>query len=54
MTVSDVAAFFQSKSFKTWRENRDAQIKLDVAMVERLNGVIRGLNVVAKTIARTR
>lgn len=54
MSVSDASAFFQSRSFKAWRDNRDAQIKLDVAAVERLNSVIRGLNIVVKTIARTR
>jgi len=54
MTQSDARAFFDSKAFAKWRENQEAQNKIDVAVIDRLNGVMRGLNIVAKTIARTR
>ncbi len=54
MTQSDAHAFFDSKTFTKWRENQEARSKIDVAVIDRLNGVMRGLNIVAKTIARTR
>ncbi len=52
LTLTQVSAFFQSKSFKQWREGRDAEVKLQVGIAERLNSVIRGLNIVAKVAAR--
>lgn len=54
MTQSDARAFFDSKAFAKWRENQEAQNKIDVAVIDRLNGVMRGLNIVAKAITRTR
>lgn len=50
ITPSDAAAFFQSSAYdkhRAWIESID---KVRVAIVERLNGVIRALGVVAKRI----
>ncbi len=45
-------AFFGGKAFEQWVKGREAESKLQGAIVDRLNGVIRGLNVVAKAASR--
>ena len=54
MCSSDAGAFFDSKTFAKWRENEEAKNSMDAAVIDRLNGVMRGLGMVAKTKARTR
>lgn len=48
MTSSDVAAFFDGKSFKDWQKNMESEQRLQVAIVHRLNEVIRAVGVLAK------
>jgi hypothetical protein len=54
MRPSTVEKFFKSKAFKDWEKAREAELKTQVAIVARLNEVIRACGVVAKTIAKTR
>ena len=43
-----VMQFFKSKAFTDWRKNEEAKIKIQSAVVNRLNEVIRGQNNIAK------
>lgn len=54
LPTSDIEAFFNSKAFADWRRGREAENKLQAAIVERLNEVIRGTGIVAKTVAKKR
>jgi len=54
MNTSDAQALFESKAFRVWRENEEAKSRMDAAVVDRLNGVMRGMGILAKAIARTR
>ena len=49
-----VAQFFKSKSFTDWRKNEEGKTKLQAAVVNRLNDVIRGQNNLAKGLSRMR
>lgn len=51
---SDMEDFFDGKAFSDWKKARESESKLQVAVVERLNEVIRGTGIVAKTVARKR
>lgn len=46
--------FFEGKAFDDWRRGREHEVKVQVAVVNRLNDVIRSLGVVTKTIAKAR
>jgi hypothetical protein len=48
MAKSDAVTFFQSKSFSDWQKNREAEIKIQVAVVNRLNETIRALGILIK------
>lgn len=48
-TLSDAKAFFESKPFDNWKKARDMDTKLQLAVIDRLNTVIEGLNVVARS-----
>lgn len=50
---STATRFFEGKSFADWRKGREAELKQQSAVVERLNGVIRACGIVAKTVAKT-
>ena len=54
MPVSVVRKFFDGKTFEDWRKGQEAEAKMQAAIVNRLNDVIRACGVVAKTVARTR
>lgn len=54
MTVSTASAFLSSKTFDDWKKGREAEMKMQAAMIDRLNGVIRACNLVAKTVAKSR
>jgi len=54
MQPSMASKFFESKPFGDWKKNKEAEMKTQVAIVDRLNDVIRASGIVAKTIARTR
>lgn len=45
--------FFESKSFEEWKKGRESELKMQAAIVNRLNDVIRASVIVAKTIAKT-
>jgi hypothetical protein len=47
---SDAADFFQSKTHEKHRAWIESNVKIDVAVVDRLNSVIRGIGILAKRI----
>ncbi len=52
-TTPELASdFFTSKNYETWQKTREAEWKLQAAIVDRLNEVIRGTGCVAKIIAK--
>lgn len=54
MQPSVAKRFFDGKAFDDWRRGREQEAKVQVAVVNRLNDVIRSLGVVAKTVAKAR
>ena len=54
LTASVVSDFFKSKSFQDWRKVEESRMKVQTAIVERLNEVIRGTGIVARTVAKKR
>jgi hypothetical protein len=42
---------FESKAFENWKQSKESEAKTQGAVVGRLNEVIKGLGIVAKTIA---
>jgi len=46
--------FFESKPFSDWKKSRESENKIQVAIIDRLNGVIRSFGVFAKAIAGRR
>ena len=48
MTLSDSREFFSSKAFAGWKKGKEHETKLQLAVIERLDGVIKGLNNLAK------
>lgn len=53
MTVSTGKIFLESTVFDDWKKTREAEMKVQAAVIDRLNGVIRGCNLVAKMVAKT-
>lgn len=54
MRPSIVKRFFEGKPFEDWKKGKEAELKTQAAVVNRLNDVIRACGIVAKTIARSR
>lgn len=54
LAPSTVADFFNSKSFQDWRKGEESRLKVQAAIVDRLNEVIRGTGIVARTVAKRR
>jgi len=54
LTPSLVRLFFESQPFDNWKKGRESEGKTQVAIVNRLNDVIRGQGVIAKTVAKSR
>ncbi len=52
LPVSVADAFFQGEAFKGWKKSRESNLLIQVAVVERLNGVITAVNVVVKAIGQ--
>jgi len=50
MPASDAQAFFDGKPYRDWRKGRDSEVKLQVGIAERLNGVIRACGAIVKSI----
>lgn len=51
MTLSDADAFFEGKPFADWRKGREQELKLQAAVCDRLNGVIKACGAIVKTVA---
>src|SRR5450830_561341 len=49
MTPSSVSDYFNSKAFTDWKKGKDAETKLQVAVIERLDGVIKSLHAIGKS-----
>ena len=52
--ASTARKFFEGKPFDDWKKGRESELKMQAAIVNRLNDVIRASVIVAKTISRTR
>lgn len=51
MPLSEAEAFIGGEAVKQWKKGREGEIEMQVAIVERLNTVIRALNNVASLVA---
>jgi len=54
MPVSTAQKVFKSRAFDNWKKYQEYEAKTQNAIVERINGVIKGLNVVVKAVAGLR
>ena len=52
MRSSDVRSIFQSKAFTDWKKNREAENKVQLAVIERLDVLIRSVGNLAKVMSR--
>lgn len=52
MPLSVVSRFFEGEPFKNHLEAKKAESKVHIAVIDRLNTVIRATGIVAKTIAK--
>lgn len=52
MRSSDVRSIFQSKAFGEWKKGREAEQKVSLAVIERLDVVIKALGNLAKVMSR--
>lgn len=53
MQASVLKKFFESEVFEVWKQNHEVKNKMQSAQIERLNEIIRGCGIIAKTIARS-
>lgn len=51
MTLSDTNQFFEGRSYEMWKKSKEAEIKVQAAIGDRLNGVIRASGVIVKAIS---
>ncbi|PAU79227.1 MULTISPECIES: hypothetical protein [Halomonas] len=51
MTGSEAEAFFEGKAYADWRKGKEQELKLQAAVSDRLNGVIRACGAIVKTVA---
>jgi hypothetical protein len=52
MGISDARDFLESKAFETWVKNRELEQKVQLALVGRLDGVIKAIGGLGKVISR--
>lgn len=52
MGISDARDFLESKAFDTWVKNRELEQKVQLALVGRLDGVIKAIGGLGKAISR--
>ena len=52
LPASAAVDLFNSKPFEDWKRGRESELRLQGAIVDRLNEVIRGCGIIVKTIAR--
>jgi hypothetical protein len=48
MKLSDVKTFFESKAFKGWKKSKEQEVKLQVAIIDRLDAVIKSIHNLGK------
>ena len=51
MTVGVAEQFFKSKAFKEWQKGQESEVKVLVAVVNRLNDVIRSIGALGKALS---
>ena len=51
MPPSIVREFFEGKPYADWRKSREQELKLQAAVVDRVNGVIKACSTIAKVVA---
>ena len=51
MTVSDMDAMFESETFKTWKQLRDADLKLPGILIGRIDGLAKQINGLSRALA---
>ena len=49
MRLSDLSGFFATKAFAGWKKARDHEAKLQLAIIDRLDGVIKSIHGLAKS-----
>jgi len=54
LPASVAKKFFDGKPFEEWKKGRESELKTQIAIVNRLNDVIRACGIVAKTVAKSR
>ncbi|MFM0608686.1 hypothetical protein PQR05_29570 [Paraburkholderia sediminicola] len=54
MRRSDIKQVFDSKQFTEYRRSREAQNKMDLAICERLDNVVRAVSNLGQVVARKR
>lgn len=52
MRSSDVRSIFQSKAFTEWKKNREGENKVQLAVIERLDVLIRSVGNLTKVMSR--
>lgn len=50
MTRSDANDFVEGKAYADWKKNREAELKLQAGIADRLNGVIRACGAIVKSV----
>lgn len=51
MPLSEATAFFEGKAYADWRKAKEQELKLQAALGDRLNGVIKACGAIVKTVA---
>ena len=51
LSLSDITDIYDSEGFKQLQKSKEADQKLQIATIERLNEVIRGLNNIGKALS---
>lgn len=52
MPLSYSSEMYESKVFSDWKESRENEQKISIAIIERLDGVAKQINELAKVIAK--
>ncbi|MGS0741333.1 hypothetical protein ACVBEF_05815 [Glaciimonas sp. GG7] len=52
MCLSDAREFLSAKAFASWIKNREMEQKVQLALVGRLDGVIKAIGALGKAIGR--
>lgn len=52
MAQSDVSDFFGGKAYSDWRRGREQEFKVQAAIVDRINGVIKACGSIVKAVGQ--